>query len=107
MTTDKLTTRERKSFDHTNGVKSVPAFAPDAARCELVAPRSIDVERPPGAPTTGEPESWVIRVRQTYAFTGYDPGQRDYTVSYVLKRTTQGWRSLISSARRAADTAAS
>jgi hypothetical protein len=54
--------------------------------------RSIDVERPPGAPTTGEPESWVIRVRQTYAFTGYDPGQRDYTVSYALKRTTQGWR---------------
>ena len=54
--------------------------------------RNIDVERPPGAVTTGEPESWVARVRQTYAFTGYDPGQRDYTVSYVLKRTTEGWR---------------
>ena len=54
--------------------------------------RNIDVDRPPGAVTTGEPESWVARVRQTYAFTGYDPGQRDYTVSYVLKRTTEGWR---------------
>ena len=54
--------------------------------------RSIDVERPPGTATTGEPDSWVTRVRQTYAFTGYDPGQRDYTVSYVLKRTTDGWR---------------
>jgi hypothetical protein len=54
--------------------------------------RSIDVERPPGSAATGEPESWVTRVRQTYAFTGYDPGQRDYTVSYVLKRTTEGWR---------------
>jgi len=54
--------------------------------------RNIDVERPPGASTTGEPEAWVTRVRQTYAFTGYDPGQRDYTVSYVLKRTSEGWR---------------
>jgi hypothetical protein len=54
--------------------------------------RNIDVERPLGAATTGEPESWVTRVRQTYAFTGYDPGQRDYTVSYVLKRTSEGWR---------------
>jgi hypothetical protein len=54
--------------------------------------RNLDVERPPGTPPTGEPESWVTRVRQTYAFTGYDPGQRDFTVSYVLKRTTEGWR---------------
>ena len=54
--------------------------------------RNVDVERPPGAPATGEPESWIARVRQTYAFTGYDPGQRDYTVSYVLRRTAEGWR---------------
>jgi hypothetical protein len=54
--------------------------------------RNVDVERPPGAPSTGEPDSWVARIRQTYAFTGYDVGQRDYTVSYVLRRTAQGWR---------------
>ena len=54
--------------------------------------RNVDVERPPGAAPTGEPESWVARVRQTYAFTGYDAGQRDYTVSYLLKRTAEGWR---------------
>ena len=57
-----------------------------------LAQRNVDVERPPGAPATGEPESWVARIRQTYAFTGYDAGQRDYTVSYVLKRTADGWR---------------
>jgi hypothetical protein len=54
--------------------------------------RDVDVERPPGAPATGEPDSWVARVRQTYAFTGYDVGQRDYTVSYRLTRTADGWR---------------
>jgi len=57
-----------------------------------LAQRNVDVERPSGAATTGEPESWVARIRQTYAFTGYDVGQRDYTVSYVLKRTADGWR---------------
>lgn len=57
-----------------------------------LALRNVDVERPPGAPATGEPESWVARIRQTYAFTGYDVGQRDFTVSYVLKRTPDGWR---------------
>ncbi|HEU4998237.1 MAG TPA: hypothetical protein VFT68_04775 [Lapillicoccus sp.] len=57
-----------------------------------LALRDVAVERPPGAPATGEPEFWVARVRQTYAFTGYDPGQRDYTVSYLLKHTTEGWR---------------
>jgi len=57
-----------------------------------LAQRNVDVERPPGASATGEPESWVARIRQTYAFTGYDVGQRDYTVSYVLKRTADGWR---------------
>jgi hypothetical protein len=57
-----------------------------------LALRSVDIERPPGAAATGEPESWVARVRQAYAFTGYDPGQRDYTVSYVLKHTAAGWR---------------
>ncbi|MEP6650425.1 MAG: hypothetical protein ABJA74_11025 [Lapillicoccus sp.] len=54
--------------------------------------RNVDVERSPGSAATGDPESWVARVRQTYAFTGFDPGQRDYTVSYVLKRTPAGWR---------------
>jgi hypothetical protein len=54
--------------------------------------RNVDVERLPGAPADGEPESWVARVRQTYTFTGYDVGQRDFTVSYALKRTPQGWR---------------
>src|SRR6476660_3752242 len=57
-----------------------------------LAQRNVDVERPPGAAAAGEPESWVARIRQTYAFTGYDVGQRDYTVSYVLKRTADGWR---------------
>jgi hypothetical protein len=57
-----------------------------------LALRNVDVERPSGTPTTGEPESWVARIRQAYAFTGYDPGQRDYTVSYVLRRTAAGWR---------------
>ena len=57
-----------------------------------LAQRNVDVERPPGAAAAGEPESWVARVRQTYAFTGYDVGQRDFTVSYVLKRTAEGWR---------------
>ncbi len=57
-----------------------------------LAQRNVDVERPPGAPATGEPESWVARIRQTYAFTGYDVGQRDFTVSYVLNRTPDGWR---------------
>lgn len=57
-----------------------------------LAQRNVDVERPPGAAATGEPDSWVARIRQTYAFTGYDVGQRDFTVSYVLKRTPDGWR---------------
>jgi hypothetical protein len=54
--------------------------------------RTVDVERPSDAPATGEPLSWVARVRQNYAFTGYDVGQRDYTVSYTLVRTAAGWR---------------
>lgn len=52
----------------------------------------VNVERPSGAPATGEPDSWVARVRQTYGFTGYDVGQRDYTVSYRMARTADGWR---------------
>jgi hypothetical protein len=57
-----------------------------------LALRTVDIERPTGSATTGDPAWWVARVRQTYAFTGYDPGQRDFTVSYRLARTPEGWR---------------
>jgi hypothetical protein len=57
-----------------------------------LALRTVDIERPAGSASTDDPAWWVARVRQTYAFTGYDPGQRDFTVSYRLARTLEGWR---------------
>ena len=57
-----------------------------------LAQRDVDVERPPGRRPPASRSHGSRASASTYAFTGYDVGQRDYTVSYVLKRTADGWR---------------
>ena len=49
--------------------------------------RSVQVE-----PSSAADGTWVANVKLAYRFDGYDRGDRDFSLSYVVAQTPAGWR---------------